>query len=263
MSFSADFSEYEKEILSQVLDCRLKTRTFKTEAEAIASVKEFHKKILDASVQSKLSDEARITMDNMLVLEVYNYMYAENPKSEELGPFITAQYEKIQAFEETKDTENLNPWYVLSSGDLINSTMQFLPQKMAIKLGLKEKKDYDRVVQENETLGLGWINTALWYYFAPPIGGGNKDKAGRYFDNAVKNASSGYEKFYANIYLSQYKFEAQDKEAAEKYLSEADSVLPGNVYIPFIRRMNDTGYSLLFYSNNRERVDARMNKKYK
>ena len=136
--------------------------------------------------------------------------------------------------------------------------MQFIPQATAIKLGLKEKDEYDSVVEKNPSLAFGRINRALWYYFAPAIGGGSKTVAKADFEKAVECAASDYEKFYSRIYLSQVYYDDGNLSDCKKLLEECDKILPGNVYTSFIRFLNDNKYSLLFYTNNREKVEKKL-----
>lgn len=261
MGFCGEFTESEKQMINGVMEFRFKTRSFSSADEAISETKKYHESLLEEDIQSQLGDEAKLVVDNLLVLQQYDYIYEKDADSPELEPFIVAQYEKIAAWNETHDVKSSNPYYILSSGDLINSTMRFLQQSQAIKLGLQEKKDYDYVVEAYPDLSFGFINTALWYYFAPAIGGGSTAKASRYFQRAVECAQNSYEKFYSCVYYSQFLYEKDDAEGCEKYLSEAEKMLPGSRYLSLIRRMNKIGYSVLDYSNNRQKIDAKLEKK--
>ena len=135
--------------------------------------------------------------------------------------------------------------------------MQFLPRTDAIKYGLQEKKEYATVLENEPQMSLALINSALWYYFAPAVGGGSKSKAKTYFSDAFKHAASDYEKYYAAIYLSQFCFEQKDSAGAEQYLAEAEKVLPGTGYIAFIRELNGIGFSLYDYNNNSSRAKVK------
>ena len=260
-AFSADFSDYEKNIIEEIQEFRFSTRKIKSAEQAVSAIADFRKSFLTDDVRSRLGKEAEITADNFLVLEQYNYMYEKEPESPELEVFIKAQYEKIDEWNQANPQEKANPYYLLSSGDLINSTMQFLPQGKAISLGLQEKKNYDMVVAKYPKLALGLINAALWYYFAPAIGGGSMTKAREYFSRAVECAANNYEKFYAYVYYSQFLYENDDKEGCEKYLLMAESLVPDGRWTNLIRRMNKLSYSVLDYSNNRKKIDRKLEEK--
>jgi len=254
-----DFSAFENEQIQEVLEFRVQTRMYASVDKAISEISKYHQQKLDSSIQSKLSDEAKITIDNMLVLAEYSYRYEKDAKGSDLKPFIMPQYEKVLAWNENHPAADSNPYYILSAYDIINSTMQFLPQSQSIKLGLAEKSDYDELRKKYPNLAFAKTSSGLWYYMAPAIGGGSKSLAKELFGDAVKTASSNYETFYANIYYSQILFEEKNTAEYEKYLSVAEKLLPENRYTPFIRKMNAAGFSLLYYSNNREKVDAKLN----
>ena len=255
---SKDFSGADKSILNKTLEARLNTRLYDSCDDAIKSLKDFKSKIEADSEYKNASDEAKFVVQNMLVLETYNYMYQKDMNSKELKPFILAQYDQIDGFQKAHSSEELSAWFYLSSGDVINSSMQFIPQATAIKLGLQEKSDYDSVVEKNPEIAFGRINRALWYYFAPAIGGGSKSVAKEDFQKAVESAATSYEKFYSRIYLSQLYYDEENTADCKKLLDECDKILPGNVYTPFIRYLNDNKYSLLFYTNNREKVEKKL-----
>ena len=258
LSFADDFSDYEMDIINQIQEFRFSTRSLKSADEAIKAVADYRKSLLTDDVRKKLGDEAELTADNLLVLEQYNYMYEKEMKSPDLEPFIKPQYEKIAAWDANHPFDKANPYYILSSGDLTNSTMQFLPQGKAISLGVQEKKNYDMVVAKYPKLAFGLINAALWYYFAPPIGGGSMTKAREYFSRASECAANNYEKFYSYVYYSQFLFENNDADGCEKYLKMAEELSPSNRWTPLIRRMNKISYSVLDYSNNREKIDKKL-----
>lgn len=258
LSFADDFSAYEMDIINQIQEFRFTTRALPSAQAAIDAIADYRKTLLTDEVRAKLSKEAELTADNLLVLEQYNYMYEKEMKSPDLEPFIKPQYEKIAAWDAEHPFDKANPYYILSSGDLTNSTMQFLPQGKAISLGIQEKKNYDMVVAKYPKLAFGLINAALWYYFAPPIGGGSMTKAREYFSRASECAANNYEKFYSYVYYSQFLFENNDADGCEKYLKMAEELSPSNRWTPLIRRMNKISYSVLDYSNNREKIDKKL-----
>lgn len=259
LSLSAtELSASDTALINKTLDARLKTRLYKTPDEAISFLNTFKSEIINDKDYLTAGKEAQIISENMIALERYNYMYAKEINAKELKPYIIDQYEKIEAFQKENENQELSAWFILSSGDVINSSMQFIPQGTAIKLGLKEKDDYDKVVKNNPSLAFGRINRGLWYYFAPAIGGGSKTVGKEDFENAVKTAATDYEKFYSRIYLSQVYFDEGKKEECKKLLAKCDEILPGNFYTPFIKNLNDNNYSLMYYVINREKVDKKL-----
>ncbi|MBR1640649.1 MAG: hypothetical protein IJ688_14840 [Treponema sp.] len=256
-SLSADNAQ----LVHRVLDARLKTRLCQSSEEAIDFMDSFRKSLEAEGLFSSLDEETGLVIDNMIALERYNYMYEKNLSSSDLKPFILSQYDKINAYKDSHEDKksDFSAWFILSSGDVINSSMQFLPQSTAIKQGLREKDEYDKVVEKNPDLSFGLINAALWYYFAPAIGGGSKATAKNYFERAVKSASCDYEGFYSRIYLSQVYFDEGDKDSAEKLLDECDEILNGTKYVSFIRYLNQNDFSLMYYTNNREKVEKKLN----
>ena len=256
-NFNSVFAQNVQNIY-KVLDARLSTRLCKTSEDAIARMDEVKADFEKQGLLSGENAEENLIIENMINLERYNYMYEKDMKSAELKPFILAQYDKINEYKDAHPENDFSPWFILSSGDVINSSMQFIPQATAIKQGLREKDEYDTVVKENPKMAFALINSALWYYFAPGIGGGSKTVAKDQFTKAVDCAQCDYERFYSRVYLSQMYYDENKKEECKTLLDECDKILEGNLYIPFIRMLNDEGYSLLYYTTNREKVDKKL-----
>ncbi len=255
---AAELSASDNSLIFKTLDARLKTRLYKTPDEAIAFLNNFKSEIEKDNDYISAGKEGQMISENMIALERYNYMYAKEINAKELKPYIIDQYEKIEAFQKANENQELSPWFILSSGDVINSSMQFIPQATAIKMGLREKDEYDKVVKDNPKLSFGYINRCLWYYFAPAIGGGSKTVAKSDFKNSVDFAACDYERFYSRIYYSQILYDDGQKKECAEMLAECDRILPGNVYTPFIKKLNDNGYSLLYYTVNRSKVDKKL-----
>ena len=256
--YAADLSDSETAVIHKVLDARLQTRLYSDVDDAINFMKSYRQSIENDAAYKACGEEAKLVVQNMIAIEQYSYMYQKDMKSAELKPFILAQYEKIDEHKNKYDGKTLSPWFYYSSGDVINSSMQFIPQSTAIKLGLKEKDEYDNAVKANPKISFGYINKGLWYYFAPGIGGGSKTVGRDDFQKAVENAACDYEKFYARIYYSQALYDEGKKSECAALLSECESILPKNVYTPFIKKLNDNGYSLLDYVTNREKIDKKL-----
>ncbi len=255
---AADFTNEENQEIQNILSFRLSLRSYSTNDEVIEKVRSYR-----ASHKDKISsfkEEAQIVCNNMLATAEYNAFYAKDMHAPEMEGILRPQYETIMKFQERTPIEEQNPWFTLTSADIINSMMQFLKQSDAIKLGLQEKKDYASVIERFPQNSFANMLSGYWYYYAPGIGGGSKKKARIFFSDALKYAENDYEKFYGYINLSQMNFEDKKKEEAARLLDEAEKILPNTRHIAFIRKINEMGYSAFDYNQNstREKLDARL-----
>lgn len=245
-------------MIYKVLDLRLSTRLCNSPDEAILKIDSFKNTLEKEEAFTSLNSEEALIIENMLAQERYNYMYERNMTGSDLKPYILSQYDKINSYKDLNEGKSFSPWFVLTSGDVINSSMQFLPQATAIKQGLREKDEYDRVIKENTDMAFAYINSALWYYFAPAIGGGSKSLAKEYFQKAIDCSTCDYEAFYSRVYLSQLYFDEGDGQRAKRLLDQAEEILPGSNYVSFIRYLNTNNFSLMYYTNNREKVEKKL-----
>ena len=255
---AAEFTQEENQAIQDILSFRLSLRSYSTNDEVIEKVRSYRQEKL-SSIEN-FSEEARLVCLNMLATAEYNAFYAEDMQAPEMEGILRPQYERIREMHGKIPTEEQNPWFTLTSADIINSMMQFLKQGEAIKLGLQEKKDYASVIERFPKSSFGNMLSGYWYYYAPGIGGGSKKKARLFFANALEYAANDYERFYGNINLSQMNFEDKNKEEAARLLDEAEKILPGTRHVAFIRKINEMGYSAFDYNQNstRKKLDERL-----
>ena len=245
------FGPEENALIQKIFDFRLRLRTLDTEDECIEKIIEYRNSLSDE--MKTFSEEAQITCTNMLSTAQYNCEYAKDMKSPNMEKILRPQYEKIIQFTRADKAADPNPWFILTSADILNSMMQFLPQSESIKIGLQEKKDYADVIKKNPTMSFAYTLSGWWYYYAPAIGGGSKKLSKDFFISALKYAKSDYDKFYGNINLAQFYFEEKNTAECEKLMEEAEKILSGTRYVQFLKSINAIGYSLFDYNMNSRR----------
>ncbi len=256
--FSREFSENEKQAVQEIFSFRLSLRSLPDVSSCAEKLREY--KNQNREKIESLGEEARLTCDNMLATAEYNLEYEKDIHSPEMEKILRPQYQKILEFSKGKSAEELNPYFVLTSSDLTNSMLQFLPRSYSITLGLQEKKDYAVVVKNNPEMSFALTLSAWWYYYAPSVGGGSESKAREFFELAQKSAVSDYDKYYSCINLAQFHFEKKNSELCDKYMEEAEKILPETRYVKLLRRINKIGYSLFDYNMNsrREKIDKKL-----
>ena len=246
-----EFRSEENALVQKIFDFRLSLRTSDTEDECIEKIIAYRTSISDEI--KAFSEEARLTCTNMLATAQYNCEYAKDMKSPNMEKILRPQYEKIIQFTRANKAADPNPWFILTSADILNSMMQFLPQSESIKIGLQEKKDYADVIKKNPTMSFAYTLSGWWYYYAPAIGGGSKKLSKDFFISALKYAKSDYDKFYGNINLAQFYFEEKNTAECERLMEEAEKILSGTRYVQFLKSINAIGYSLFDYNMNSRR----------
>ncbi|MBR5095613.1 MAG: hypothetical protein IK094_00725 [Treponema sp.] len=257
-AFADEFSDYEKTLLAEIYDMRARSRQEKDYLASQAFLEEYHKKILSDEVQSKISDEAKLVFDNLLTLERWQYLWETDPQMEGLQQMITVQFDKIMAWNETHPFDTQNAYLKLSSFDLINSTMQYMKRGQMIKLGLQEKKIYDKLLETDPDNCVVYLNAGQFYYNVSEVLSGAKVKAKRIYKKAIETASNSYEKYYANIFIAQMQLEEEDMEAYQKSIEAAEAAIPNTPYMQFVKAVNEKGYTLYEYALHPAKIKKRV-----
>lgn len=258
LAFAGDFSDYEKKLLAEIYDMRARSRQEKDYMASQEFLEAYHKKILSEDVQSKISDEARLTFDNLLTLERWQYLWETDPEMVGLKPMITAQYEKIIAWNEGHPFDEQNPYLKLSAFDLINSTMQYMKRGQMIKLGLQEKKVYDKLLVSDPENCVVYLNAGQFYYNVSEVLSGAKPKAKRIYEKAVEIASNNYEKYFANIFIAQMFLEEENMDEYNKHIEAAEQAIPKTPYMDFVKAVNEKGYTLYEYALHPKKIKKRV-----
>lgn len=257
-AFAGDFSDYEKKLLSEIYDMRARSRQEKDYLTSQAFLEEYHKKIWSDEVQSKISDEAKLVFDNLLTLERWQYLWETDPQMDGLKPMIWSQYEKIIAWNESHPFDEQNAYLKLSSFDLINSTMQYMKRGQMIKLGLQEKKVYDKLLETDPDNCVVYLNAGQFYYNVSEVLSGAKPKAKRIYIKAVETASNNYEKYFANIFMAQMFLEEENMDEYNKHIALAEQAIPKTPYMDFVKAVNEKGYTLYEYALHPAKIKKRV-----
>ena len=251
-------SQLEIKLIQDTLDTRLASQLFQTPDESIKSIQNFSQKLKESSEYKNISEECAIILDNMLIQEEYGYIYEKEQKSPLLEPMIVEQYKIVKGFMADHPDTDFSSWFYATAGDVLSSCLQFLPLSTALHEGMDVKKYYEKAVTLSPETAMFYINLAMWYYYAPGIAGGSKKKALELIENAEKKSILAYEKFFTLELLSQFHFESGDKEKAALLLSKADAVNPQSRTLAFVKKLNEHGWSVMYYTMNREKLDPKL-----
>lgn len=207
---------------------------------------------------ASFTDEENLVMDNFIEMERYNYLrYGSEDEKKTIKDAL-----KSLRLKNAQMVENLNrvgkdasKWLLCTAGDVTSCYISFSMADV-IKYGLGIKKLYQKAVADgDEAFSYGLTNIAQWYYWAPKINGGSKEKAAEYFEKAVKEARNKAEKFYAETFWSQWLFESGDKEGAKAALNRAEDICPMSNRIKAMRLANENGLSFFEWDKKHSKLE--------
>ena len=255
-------AESEKDFDALVMDAfkiKLEARLKKTNKESLEWLTEERQKLL-SSAKGKVGQEAELTLECLFAVEQCHYMREIDAKSAAAKDFLMEQYNKVDAWNQNHPVESRSEWYNLASYEVVNTAMPYIKYSRKVAYAMEEKKSYAAMIAAKSGKGLLYLDSGLWYAFAPAIAGGDQAKALEFFEKATKIGPSDYEKFFGFVYLSQMQFKRGDTAVCFSLLDQADALLPGNVYIPFVRRLNKAGCDIFEYAADKEKVMAKLAK---
>ena len=246
-------------MIEDVFDLRLDLCCIASREEAISfcekNLEEYRLRFENEGV----SEQTRITIENILTQEKYNQIYGENPKSKELEKMITERYRITTDFIASHKGETFSKYFYVVTGDVLSSSLQYLSLSKAMNEGMQIKVYYEASLAQDPDFSYCLVNYGQWLYHAPAIAGGNKKKALECFYRASEMAKMPFEVYYANFLISQLELDNHNEQAYKETFEKAVSAREGNLYLDFVRKVNAGGYTIFYYIANREKVEKELN----
>lgn len=254
--FAAEFTNAEKAKFQQIHELRPELGCMPTYQDAVDTLNS--ELDLLKSERSLYSEEFYLTLENILTWEKYNYLLEIEFKDPQLEPLITAQYKKIREYINSHKNEKFNSWFYETAADVLAASLQFLPINKAMSEGLNVKKYYDEALEINPDFTFALMNIAQWYYYAPAISGGGKNKTLKSLVQSVEKAKDNIDKFYSYAMLSQIYFDMGNKDEAKNCLEKATALYPDSKHTQKLKIINENNYSYFSYVTDREKLDKKI-----
>lgn len=253
--FAAGFSDLESREFDLLQEFRLSLSVLNDNEAAVRKIEE-KTEYFNAN-KDKFSEEYFLTVENILTWEKYNYLFEQDIKHPALESLITGQYKKIREYSDSHKKETYSEWFYETAADVVAQTLQFLSLSKAMSEGLIVKKYYDETLEINPDSAFALMNIAQWYYYAPAISGGGKNKAKKALEQSVEKSLTKVEKFYTTAMLSQIYFDNGDKAKAAELLSLAESYCPGTAHVKKLQFINSKDVSYFVYVTDREKLEKK------
>ncbi|MGP1587041.1 MAG: hypothetical protein ACTTHG_01720 [Treponemataceae bacterium] len=259
----------EEELINNVQNFRLELYCVGSQKKSLEMIEEkFHQieKIYDTH---SISLQIQLVAENLLTIEKFNHILNRDSKSKLLEPLIMNQYKKNKDWFKNHQNQEYNQWLYCTAGDILSLSLSFLPLSTFMSEGVNVKKYYEKALSIDKDFCFCLANLAQWHQYAPVIAGGSKENAKKLMTRAQNSAHTPFEKCYVSIFMSQIEFENGNNETCIKLLNAAASIKPvtndfylsksyvqdKNFYVDFIRNLNFKGYSIYYYTVNKEQVE--------
>lgn len=242
--------------IDEFMNFRMKLSVYKTPEEALKAIDDYEESHKEAV--ENFGEQEKLIYEDFVLLERYNYLREDKKNDAYLKKVLLAQAEKNDAFFAANKASEIDEWLYVISADTYSCYMSFNPVGGALKYGMKLKKNYEECLKINPDNSYCLTHLAQWYYWAPGINGGSKQKAQVNFEKAVTAARNSGERYYAYIFLSQFLYEKKNKDKCAELLQEALKEEPNSTYVQLLQKVNKQGYSLFTYNEKQARDEGRV-----
>ena len=237
--FSLFCTSQEENLILEIFDFRLDLCCVDSSSKCVELCDKKLEECKSRFESENIGEGTRIIVENILAQEKYNNIYDDFPKSKELKPLITNRYTVTKDFLDSNKelASDISKYFYVVAGDILSSSLQFLSLSKAMNEGLQIKIYYEKALEIDPEYSYCLANYGQWLY------------------HASQNAKTPFEIYYSNFLVSQTEFENKNYAEASVALEKSLSAREGNVYMNFIKRINELGYSIFYYIPNREKVD--------
>lgn len=233
-------------VINEFMNMKMNMGKYSDYKDCLSGIENFYQKNV-VPAKNDLSKQEITILDNLYHTEKAGYYKlgtdADKAKSEK---DLLAQLNANSAFI-SKNLKDYNPWLLVTSANVIGCYMFYHPVKVALKYGMIQKDYYEACYSQAPDFAYGTTHLAQWYFFAPGMYGGSKKKAEELFLKAIKTSATNPERYFTNVFISQFYYEINKKDLCTQYLNKAETYMPGSEYIKRIRKMNSDGYTLFHY----------------
>lgn len=248
-------SQKAQDYIDSFMNFRMELSVYQNQkATAVSKIKAYQ----SSNPYQDFSEQEKLIIDTLFKLEDYHYTRDDKSNDERLQKLLFNQFQKNEAYINA-NKNNVSSWLYVVTADSVSSYMSYNPVSGAMKYGLKVKKYYENCIELEPKHSYCLSHLAQWYYWAPAINGGSTKKAINYCTNAVTYANNNAEKFFAEIFLSQFLYDNKDKTGAQTHLNKAASYCPKSTLVTELQAYNKQGYSLFTYNKKQAEDDNRMN----
>lgn len=244
-----------REILEEFLDFRMKLSKYDDKNECLRLIDDFKNKMNF----ERYTQEESLILENLVILEVYNYKYGKDENEKELKTVLAEQKNKVEKFLAENKGKKFDKWIYCSYADIISCSMSFSFSDV-LKYGVSVKDFYNEALKVDPDFCYAALNLSQWYFWAPSVTGGGKKKAEEFYEKAFSLAKKPWEKYYAGIYYSQCLFENKKQEKCKSILSVAYEQFPESTFIKEIKLMNENGYSLFEGNKRKSKIEEPKNR---
>jgi hypothetical protein len=232
--------------------------TTNTPEENIILIQQYKETLSLEENKVQFSEQGYLVLETLLISEEFNYYYEIDEKHPALKDLVVPHNKKLEQWIKNHPKKEISAWLYVSAGDLLSCSMGLYSIPKAMEIGLEVKDYYTEALEKNPNMTYGNLNMAQWYFHAPAFGGGSKKKANELFLIALENAKGSGEEFYTNLIYSQFLFDQNNKEKAQMYFNKAAAIQPNSKKTEFLKLLNDNGYTLFYYTLNREKVEKKL-----
>lgn len=248
----------EIETIEKIIDDRTAFTCYSNE-EALAKAQKYLADVNAEAQKNGYSEQAMLIIDNMMATQLHSHMYEINPKDKKIKEMLLPKIERdIQWLDSHKNDNGVSAYIYYTTAEVVSCGLSFMSLTEILSYGLKIYDFFAKAIELNPSLALAYSGIGQWYYHAPAISGGSTKKAYANFELAYQNATLKGEKFMANIYMSQMSYDQKKYDKAKEYLAAAEAIMPGTRLLKYIRKLNDAGYTYLYYTANREKVEKKI-----
>ena len=258
---SSPISHYTEEKIKDFLTIRIELKSAKDEI-ALKKIDEIQHTVFSELEKNAIDfEQEKLILESFYFMEKYEHALDPNANRDTLRREMKTLMKRIFSCIASRGDEKSSKWLYNVCGD-VTSYYMTRSVKATFFYGLKVKDMYEKAVKLDTTLATANVSLGNWFFYAPRIFGGGKDKAEKCYTAALRGSTTDGERYIAYQALSQLYFEEKNMRLCTLNFEKARELNIGTKELDLMQRCNDAGYSLFQYRRNRAGIDEKIPEAY-
>ena len=254
---SNEISSFTEGKIKEFLTTRIELRSG-TKTSAVSKIAEVREQTFSALAGEAVDfEQEKLILESFYFMEEYEWLLDPKTNRAELRKQMRNLMKQIFACIDSRGEAGASKWLYNVGGD-VTSYYMTRSIKATLFYGLRVKEFYEKAIEKDANMTTSNVCLGNWYFYAPKVCGGGRDKAEKCFQKALLGSSAKGEYYIAYQSLSQLYFEEKRQGLFEKCTSALTNLGIGKKEIALMKKCNDAGYSFFQYRRNRAGIDEKL-----
>ena len=189
----------------------------------------------------KISDKENQLIYKANTAEIFANITADSNKNEMTKAAVKELYSIEAELVAYEKANKVSGSFYTTIANISGRILHFESLASTIKISKRNLDYFNKAIKINKNDFSAYLGMALWYFYAPKVGGGDINKSMNYINQAEKIATFDYQKYQIYVWKSQLLFKQNKKNDSKLELQKANAIYPKGEFHKIVEQANSHG----------------------